>query len=736
MTNVWLPSVVLWEGMQSRASALPMLMQDAFQYDSPVAMHRVRASLCELAALACFVQARQFSLYCRECIKLLELYEQNAPRRTTLATVLLCAALRASQSLATPLMYQIGSANLNELRQARGASSIEQEEHKHRAAWAVPRLKVLLHKQLFRTHYTLGDATKVSEDAGVAAQPNSFLSLNAVAALCFGEVLLEKVRHQQNYLQTCLRILRVDLCCNRSIESAPPKTFSEMKRIFIELSIQKILRELTKELRALTQTTDKQGGLNLKSSLLVFYKINICCEFLRSRHSQSINKISVCAQQLAIYLRCWEHKECEANALLCLCVLTLERELNIVIAVLQDLKPCERTDIRLRRKVQHYIRTRRRRSRTMYAVPIGSAREIAHKELIDIHLKFRNNSKHYKQTQSLTLVEDALFHALVRFKTIALYLGEMSLYELLWNLREVLVLVIERKLLVTNFPFSLLPRLSAYAMRHIKQGQVVLGYDSRLISRFCEQIRAQRQLEPYKFVLRDNRILLPERQGRRQTQQSITTVQLPRFLAKNIHCLVAYPVEIYECQSGAEFSGLSRGVVLELSLLARGARALQVDRVAALCEVLLEIYRSLNGLSVLPERRVLKRNLKCAHRCLRLALNQAAARQKVCDVRPTIVSLYHFLECLHQAPENTSDILQTALGAVNSLAADMRGFADILANTVDHGLGTRNQLANEQLQGLLAATRRLQEDLAANGMINIARWGRLCASLWGVIAMS
>ena len=725
MASVGLPSIVLWQGMQRRANRLPMLMHDALRDDSKLARQRVNTRLSQLAALAHFVQARRFSLYCRECNKLLSLYVQQESRRTILAPLLLGAAVRAAQSLAGPLQCLIDSADLDQLRQARGASAVEQIRLGSCAAWAVPKLKALLRKQLMHAHYTLGLSAIDSELHPAPGAPNNFSILNRVAALSLGGVLLESVENAKCNQQTCQQILRLELCCHGVSECAPPRTFSAMQKRFVKVSTQQLLRGLRRRMRVLLGQAEQQQGLNLEHSMRAFHEINANCVLLGSCPVQTVNRISVSAQRLALHLRCWGQSDAEAGTLLCLCALALERQLDIAIATQQRRRVCERTDRRLRRKVEHFIRTHRRRMRALYAVPVSSVRAQAREELCGIHRQLRKHCMLYKSAQTAVLVEDELFHALIRFKAIALYMGEMALYEFLWNFRELTVLAIERKLQLSKMLVGLLPRLSAFCLRVLIIERRTLGYDTRLINALGEVLRAQRQVSLFKIVPRDNKIRLPARKGpgNKGDTRSITTAQLPIFLAKNIRSLIADPVAIYRCQSAGQFADLSREMVLELTVLVRGARALQVDRVAALSEVLLEIYRSLNTLSVLPEREVLKHNLQAAHRCMRLALNQAAARQKVCDVRPIIVSLYHFLERLHRAPPDSPDSLQAALCAVNALAADMRAFADVFASVSTHRPDSRVLLAQEQLQGLLATTRRMQEDLAVTGQVNIARWG-------------
>ena len=231
MASAGLPSFMLWQGMKSRASGLPMLMQDAISDDSLLASARVDASLRQLAALASIVQAAQLALYCRECSKLLALYVQQRNRGTSLESLLLGAAVRVPLSLASPLQCFIDSGNLNELRRARGASVVDHINKSKNPMWAVPGLKSLLRKQLLSAHYALGDSANYSEPCDAPAQSNSFRSLNRVAALCLGRTLLENVENARSNQQTCVQILRLELCCHPVRVSEPPKTLRGMRKL-------------------------------------------------------------------------------------------------------------------------------------------------------------------------------------------------------------------------------------------------------------------------------------------------------------------------------------------------------------------------------------------------------------------------------------------------------------------------------------------------------------------------
>lgn len=725
MASVGLPSLVLWQGMKNRASGLPMLMQKALSDDSLRASERVNASLRQLAALAKFVPATQLALYCRECNKVLALYIQNSARRSTLEPLLLVAALRVLSSLASPLQSYIDSSNLNELRRARGVSIVDQINRVKKPVWAVPSLKILLRKQLSSAHYTLGDSANYSGLCEASAHSNSFRSLNRVGALCLGSTLLENVENARSNQQTCAQILRLELCCNSVSVGAPPTSFKAMRELHLKSSIVQLLQVLRRRMRELIAQAEQSGGMNLELALWVFQKINVCSALMNSSQAQAIVNICVSAQHLALHLRCWASKENDEHTLLYLCVLALERNIDIAIAVQHGQRPCDRTDIRLRRKVLHFLRTHRKRLRSEYSAPFSNAREIACKEVQGIHQQFRESFKLQNKARTGMTVDDATFYSVIRCKAVALYMGEMALYELLFSIRELVVLAIERRIIISKIVFSLLPRLTAYCLRSLQLGGRVLGYDTRLISTLSETLRVYRQVALSRITDRGNRISLPVvvGQGKSRDKRTIAATQLPSFLARNIRYVIADPVIFCSYDSTQEFARLSREIVLELAVLARGARALQVDRVADLSEVLLETYRSLNALAVLPEKEDLQENLQEAHRWLRLALNQAAARQAVCEVRPTIINLYRFVEFLHRAPAHAPDALQAALSAVNSLAADMRVFADVFTSVIDHGRAARIHLAQDQLRALLAATSRLQEDLCSNGMIAIARWG-------------
>lgn len=723
MASVWLPSIIVLVNMRRRADRLPSLMAEAVQDNSPSVTQRAIACLYELSVLAGFAQHPQFALYCNECQKLLRLYQLKSSQQRLLSPILLGAAIRVSNALQNPSCCQIDSANLNELRLARGANAVEAIARESNMPWPVPLLKKILQKQLLRAHYTLEDGANISEYPSEKVQHNDFFGLNRVAAQWLGNALLRSVEDVPKQQQTCMQILRLELVCTKEGNASPPIDYSSMKVHFMRLSIEKYLSGLGAHIRELLQSIERGTKPNILVFLQLFYEVAACCQLLRTQKMQSTYKVCSGGQQLALHLRCWEDGESEGKTLLCLCMLTLERHIECARAEQNGHRPHERSELRLQRKVLHFIRTHRKRLRSSYAVPIAGVDVGAHKEMMFIHETLWNKLNNDKKSQETHAISDEYFHAVIRFKAIALCRAQMGLYELLCNLREFLVLTIESQIVFTKYLAQLLVRLSAFSLRSFKQGRRELGYDSRLINTLSEQLRVQRPALLVKRNAREKLINLPRKRGKKRDNNLISTDALPVFLAKNVRISTTDYTAIYRCETSEEFARLSSATLLELTFLSRGARALQVDRVAALSEALLAVYRSLNACSMLPQNSRIDEPLSEAHRCLRLALNQAAARQNVCDVRPVIGSLYHVLESLHQTPENAPHSLQIALKTVNSLAADMRTFEDLFASVANRGQDSRKQLAQEQLQRIMVAARQLQEDLSATSQVCIARWG-------------
>ncbi|MDP1932855.1 MAG: ATP-binding protein [Gammaproteobacteria bacterium] len=136
-----------------------------------------------------------------------------------------------------------------------------------------------------------------------------------------------------------------------------------------------------------------------------------------------------------------------------------------------------------------------------------------------------------------------------------------------------------------------------------------------------------------------------------ESRARIAIELLPLHLARNIRDLLFCAEELAKCAGNPEsFEALNRRLIVELRMLASGARALYVHRVARLSTVLAEVHQALAGrradlqADIGNAQHLPMSLLVMAHRQLRSGLNQAAARQEVSSNREIIAALYQWLE--------------------------------------------------------------------------------------------
>ncbi len=129
------------------------------------------------------------------------------------------------------------------------------------------------------------------------------------------------------------------------------------------------------------------------------------------------------------------------------------------------------------------------------------------------------------------------------------------------------------------------------------------------------------------------------------------------YLASSIHELLIAPASVKDClQKQENFHPLSRRLVLELRMLASGARALRVYRIERLSSVLAEVHQHLAGVADEDIDINALELLTNAHDCLRNGLNQAAARQEVGNPQEVIAGLYRWLEDNSRQPRGSDSL--------------------------------------------------------------------------------
>ena len=133
-------------------------------------------------------------------------------------------------------------------------------------------------------------------------------------------------------------------------------------------------------------------------------------------------------------------------------------------------------------------------------------------------------------------------------------------------------------------------------------------------------------------------------------QAGTGSAQLALSLARGLEALPALQLNLLLALPTAEaFAPANRPLLMELRLLASGARTLQVQRIAALSEALARMHEALAQSGLAPaaflQATAGRDLLEDAHAALRRGLNQAAARQETSACRALLGALYDWLAC-------------------------------------------------------------------------------------------
>jgi HPt (histidine-containing phosphotransfer) domain-containing protein len=133
-------------------------------------------------------------------------------------------------------------------------------------------------------------------------------------------------------------------------------------------------------------------------------------------------------------------------------------------------------------------------------------------------------------------------------------------------------------------------------------------------------------------------------------QAGTESAQLALSLARGLKVLPALQLrQLLELPTADAFAPANRSLLMELRLLASGARNLQVQRIAALSEALARMHEALAQSGLAPAQFLQMSDgralLEDAHAALRRGLNQAAARQETSSCRALLDALYDWLAC-------------------------------------------------------------------------------------------
>ena len=282
---------------------------------------------------------------------------------------------------------------------------------------------------------------------------------------------------------------------------------------------------------------------------------------------------------------------------------------------------------------------------------------------------------------------DGLCTMVARLAQNALVVGEVLLHEVLESLRQLLTALLERQASVGAEELALLEALCEHLRGHLHEPPALeekaLASLQTRISKCMTHLLATPQADFADVLVEATPATTPSAAaamsgegrvvGGRAARTRVAITQLPVYLAQNIRELLsaAERLAIWSgaaAESGVDFPTLNRVLIVELRMLATGARALQVHRVARLSAVLAELHQALavpmtaasvissvntsdrtldstlgSTLDSTPDKDLLTQLVE-AHRLLRRALNQAAARREVDNPREIIADLYRRLD--------------------------------------------------------------------------------------------
>lgn len=246
---------------------------------------------------------------------------------------------------------------------------------------------------------------------------------------------------------------------------------------------------------------------------------------------------------------------------------------------------------------------------------------------------------------------DAFCTVVARLSQNALVVGEVLLHEVLDALRQLFTALLERQESIGDEELVLLESVREHLQRRLHE--LPSPEDDALVTlQSCIGRRMARLHAPQADI---SDVFV---EGGRAPQTRIAITQLPVYLAQNIRELLSAAERLEIClaagvEGRAEFVALNRVLIVELRMLATGARALQVYRVARLSAVLAELHQAL----AVPATTTSSSSESCfepdllaqlveAHCLLRRGLNQAAARREVDNPRDVIAGLYRRLDQL------------------------------------------------------------------------------------------
>lgn len=679
-------------------------------------------SLERLVALARLQDARRLSLFCTELYELMSWAGAALPLRAPVQALLAQASVCLMHSVQTCAVTVadglLDARTLHEMRAARGALDVTIAA----AVTAESRLLPAAFVQALRarTEEALRECGAVSEhDAAPWREPP------VPGAALFWPGLIgtdQPVPKMLGLLWVhwhCAGVLRGIVPQHRMAESA--LSSQTLRGTFLQLASHALLRTLTERCREIAQASNGNSVVFVDAAVRELSSAQFSLCFVTGIGGQGIlDSMFRIAETLALHLQCWRDLPGHDDAMLAFCLLCLCGALEERAKASPQHEVLQAHRRAMHSRVSGYTAQRQRMLRREIAVemPQQASLRPAFAEQVALHVAVLQQFIERHEPQSVSVMSDDVFLSLAQLTRACLCVGEMALYEMLERMRMLFYLSIESQI---SIPAALLVNLSQLlqllrisSQRPCPPAVLRSVQDAFYAARRRLLCGAKQQLQAVELSPSGEATSAPLR---------VHAAKLPVYLATNIHALMVAPEQLRLCGSDpVRFHRLARLCLLELGMLARGARALHVYRVAELSEALAQVHRSLAVLQQVPQQAACDL-LTQAHLSLRQSLNRAAARQAVPDARDIIAQLYRWLETHSRVvlATDSAEHRQRSLALARALRSGLQSLQDamrLLPASAGQGLALAQDILAEQRHYL----QQLEEELEDSGLVSLARW--------------
>ncbi|MGJ8688525.1 MAG: hypothetical protein ACSHXZ_03310 [Gammaproteobacteria bacterium] len=333
------------------------------------------------------------------------------------------------------------------------------------------------------------------------------------------------------------------------------------------------------------------------------------------------------------HLQCWKINSSHAMKLLLLCLLVIEQHSNS--------RSTPVTNRQLKVRCDRYIKCSRVQFKTRDCFTTSehdSLLSVYREEQKAIEATLTVYVKNSQGDHKRVAIDSTVNWALARFSAAAFCMGDLILYELIWWFRVLYTQAIEGRVELSVALVNLLPKICILSQIQEREKKCSMSRDLAALMAAEEVVVL---LSPN--AARQHNISVLDCSNDTPVE-AVPSEQLASFLSENIHELIRFPDQLESKPSELKALVLNnRRCILELNMLAAGARALNVDRVAELSEALEQVHSALCALPGTIDSIDLHSLLWPGHRTLRECLNRAAARQHIENISGIIAPLYRFL---------------------------------------------------------------------------------------------